>query len=148
MPGTNRAITSAQGERNRRAGESVWSDAVALPFVKKGNELRGRKLAVSFHVAGVERPRCLARHRRLQSPMACQVSGPARACDVELTASFGAQFVGPFFTEGSAPHRSTPTPRARPVTLPLPPNVIARLVPGIKPPSPDHCYAGECADRT
>jgi lysophospholipase L1-like esterase len=34
----------------------VWSDAVALPFVNKGSELRGRKLAVSFHVAGASGP--------------------------------------------------------------------------------------------
>ena len=35
-------------------GESAWSDAVALPFVNEraAAELAGRKLAVSFHVAG------------------------------------------------------------------------------------------------
>jgi lysophospholipase L1-like esterase len=57
MPGTNRAVTF--GEKNAitvAPGESVWSDAVALPFVKKGSELRGRKLAVSFHVAGSSGP--------------------------------------------------------------------------------------------
>jgi lysophospholipase L1-like esterase len=57
MPDTNRAITF--GGRNSvtvAPGESVWSDAVALPFVNKGNELRGRKLAVSFHVAGTSGP--------------------------------------------------------------------------------------------
>ncbi len=37
-------------------GESVWSDAVALPFVNRGSELRGRKLAVSFHVVGASGP--------------------------------------------------------------------------------------------
>ena len=38
MPGTNRAITFG-GKRSVTVapGESVWSDAVALPFVKKGN---------------------------------------------------------------------------------------------------------------
>lgn len=57
MPGTNRALTF--GGKNAitvAPGESVWSDAVALPFVKKGSELRGRKLAVSFHVAGSSGP--------------------------------------------------------------------------------------------
>jgi len=34
----------------------VWSDAVALPFVNRGSELRGRKLAVSFHVVGASGP--------------------------------------------------------------------------------------------
>ena len=57
--GTNRAITF--GGRNSvtiAAGQSVWSDAVALPFVRDAasNELAGRKLAVSFHVAGESGP--------------------------------------------------------------------------------------------
>jgi lysophospholipase L1-like esterase len=57
MPGTNRAITFG-GKRSVTVapGESVWSDAVALRFVNKGNELRGRKLAVSFHVVGNSGP--------------------------------------------------------------------------------------------
>ena len=39
-------------------GESVWSDAVRLPFVRNpaAIELAGRKLAVSFHVAGESGP--------------------------------------------------------------------------------------------
>ena len=57
MPGTNRAITfGGKNSVTVAPGESVWSDAVALPFVNKGNELRGRKLAVSFHVAGASGP--------------------------------------------------------------------------------------------
>jgi lysophospholipase L1-like esterase len=48
MPGTNRAITFG--------GKNSATDAVALPFVNKGSELRGRKLAVSFHVAGASGP--------------------------------------------------------------------------------------------
>lgn len=57
MPGTNRAVTFGGKKAITVApGESVWSDAVALPFVKKGSELRGRKLAVSFHVAGSSGP--------------------------------------------------------------------------------------------
>ena len=57
IPGTNRVITFG-GKRSVTVGpgESVWSDRVALPFVKKDNELRGRKLAVSFHVAGTSGP--------------------------------------------------------------------------------------------
>ena len=39
------------------AGASVWSDAVGLTFVRDpGSELTGRKLAVSFHVAGESGP--------------------------------------------------------------------------------------------
>jgi lysophospholipase L1-like esterase len=40
-------------------GESVWSDPVALPFARNaqaGQALAGRKLAVSFHVAGESGP--------------------------------------------------------------------------------------------
>ena len=57
LPGTNRAVTFG-GKKSVTvpAGASVWSDAVALPFVKPGNDLRGRKLAVSFHVAGSSGP--------------------------------------------------------------------------------------------
>ena len=57
MPGTNRPVTfGGKKSVTVAAGESVWSDPVALPFVKKGSELRGRKLAVSFHVAGQSGP--------------------------------------------------------------------------------------------
>jgi lysophospholipase L1-like esterase len=57
MPGTNRAITfGGKPAVTVPAGESAWSDPVALPFVKPGNELRGRKLAVSFHVVGESGP--------------------------------------------------------------------------------------------
>jgi lysophospholipase L1-like esterase len=40
------------------AGEQVWSDAVTLPFVRSPvqAEMAGRKLAVSFHVAGESGP--------------------------------------------------------------------------------------------
>jgi lysophospholipase L1-like esterase len=38
-------------------GQSAWSDPVALPFVKgNGTDLAGRRLAVSFHVAGESGP--------------------------------------------------------------------------------------------
>jgi lysophospholipase L1-like esterase len=57
MPGTNRKFTfGGKDAITVAAGESVWSDAVVLPFVKQGQELRGRKLAVSFHVAGNSGP--------------------------------------------------------------------------------------------
>ncbi len=57
MPGTNRKFTFGGKDAVTVApGELVWSDAVALPFVKQGQELRGRKLAVSFHVVGHSGP--------------------------------------------------------------------------------------------
>ena len=57
--GTNRAITfSGKNSITVAAGQSVWSDAVALPFVRDASaiELAGRKLAVSFHVVGDSGP--------------------------------------------------------------------------------------------
>ncbi len=57
--GTNRPLTFAGKDSVTLApGLSVWSDAVALPFVRDAaaNELVGRKLAVSFHVVGDSGP--------------------------------------------------------------------------------------------
>ena len=59
LPGTNRPVTFA-GKNSVfiAAGASAWSDPVALPFVHAFNsaEMAGRKLAVSFHVAGESGP--------------------------------------------------------------------------------------------
>ncbi len=60
MPGTNRPVAFG-GQRTVTVppGGSVWSDAVSLPFVPSGDTtmaLAGRKLAVSFHVAGESGP--------------------------------------------------------------------------------------------
>jgi len=59
VPGSNRPV----GFRGARSvtvppGGSAWSDPVALPFVRNpaAPELAGRKLAVSFHVAGESGP--------------------------------------------------------------------------------------------
>lgn len=57
--GTNRAITfGGKNSVTIPPGQSVWSDAVTLPFVRDtaSNELAGRKLAVSFHVVGESGP--------------------------------------------------------------------------------------------
>jgi lysophospholipase L1-like esterase len=57
--GTNRRVTFA-GQRavTIPPGQSVWSDAVELPWVKNPGaaELAGRKLAVSFHAPGPTGP--------------------------------------------------------------------------------------------
>jgi lysophospholipase L1-like esterase len=59
VPGTNRPVTF-DGKRSVTIspGESTWSDAVALPFVRDpgSSDLAGRKLAVSFHVADESGP--------------------------------------------------------------------------------------------
>jgi lysophospholipase L1-like esterase len=47
-----------QGSVTIPPGESTWTDAIALPFVRNpaGSELAGRKLAVSFHIPGESGP--------------------------------------------------------------------------------------------
>jgi lysophospholipase L1-like esterase len=59
VSGTNRPVVFAGGSSVTVApGASVWSDAVALPFVSDPAAplLDGRKLAVSFHIAGPSGP--------------------------------------------------------------------------------------------
>ena len=81
LPGSNRAVTfGRKGTVTVAPGESVWSDAVALPFVRKGSELRGRKLAVSFHVAGSSGP--MTWHAKaLQSSYVTPPGGGSRGAD-------------------------------------------------------------------
>src|ERR1044072_9065770 len=56
-PGTNRPVTfGGKPSVTVEPGKDVWSDSVALPFVKDVKALAGRKLAVSFHVAGETGP--------------------------------------------------------------------------------------------
>jgi lysophospholipase L1-like esterase len=58
VPGSNRAVSfGGKPAVTIAPGQSAWSDPVTLPFVKgNGGELAGRKLAVSFHVAGDSGP--------------------------------------------------------------------------------------------
>jgi lysophospholipase L1-like esterase len=57
VAGTNRPVTfGGKPSVTVEPGKDVWSDAVALPFVKDAKALAGRKLAVSFHVAGETGP--------------------------------------------------------------------------------------------
>ncbi|MEJ0077140.1 MAG: hypothetical protein WDO17_17190 [Alphaproteobacteria bacterium] len=57
MPGTNRPVTfGGKPSLTVEPGKDAWSDAVALPFVKDAKAPAGRKLAVSFHVAGESGP--------------------------------------------------------------------------------------------
>ena len=57
VKGTNRPVRFAGKEGVTVApGGSVWSDAVSLPFVKDPAEMSGRRMAVSFHVAGESGP--------------------------------------------------------------------------------------------
>src|SRR3954453_12303897 len=55
--GTNRPVTfGGKASVTIEPGKDAWSDAVALPFVKDARGLAGRKLAVSFYVAGETGP--------------------------------------------------------------------------------------------
>jgi lysophospholipase L1-like esterase len=59
VKGTNQPVLfGGQKSVTVQPGQSVMSDAVALPFVKSATDpvLRGRKLAVSFHVVGESGP--------------------------------------------------------------------------------------------
>jgi lysophospholipase L1-like esterase len=59
VAGTNRPVRfGGRPALTIAPGEEAWSDAVALPFVRDPAqpELAGRKLAVSFHVAGESGP--------------------------------------------------------------------------------------------
>src|SRR3954464_10421542 len=50
--GTNRPVTfGGKSSITVAPGDSAWSDPVALAFVKQPDDLAGRRLAVSFHVA-------------------------------------------------------------------------------------------------
>ncbi|MGO9486157.1 MAG: GDSL-type esterase/lipase family protein [Rhodomicrobium sp.] len=57
--GTNRPVTFGGSQSIAiEPGQSAWSDAVPLPFVADARpiDLQGRKLAVSFHIAGESGP--------------------------------------------------------------------------------------------
>jgi lysophospholipase L1-like esterase len=59
VKGANRRVTfGGKSQVTITPGESAWSDAIALPFIKSAanSELAGRKLAVSFHIAGESGP--------------------------------------------------------------------------------------------
>jgi lysophospholipase L1-like esterase len=57
VPGSNRPVTfGGKSSVTVPSGASAWSDPVALPFVKQPDDLAGRRLAVSFHVAGDSGP--------------------------------------------------------------------------------------------
>ena len=55
--GSNRPVTfGGKSSITVPPGSFAWSDPVALPFVKQPDDLAGRRLAVSFHIAGDSGP--------------------------------------------------------------------------------------------
>ncbi len=83
VKGTNRPVRfSGRDAVTVAPGASVWSDAVALPFVREPGDalLQGRKLAVSFHVAGESGP--MTWHAKaLQSSYVNAPGGGSHAAD-------------------------------------------------------------------
>lgn len=57
VAGSNHPVTfGGNSSVTIEPGKDIWSDAVALPFVKDAKDLAGRKLAVSFHIGGDSGP--------------------------------------------------------------------------------------------
>ena len=57
VTGSNRPVTfGGKPSITVEPGKDAWSDAVTLPFVRDAKAIAGRKLAVSFHVAGETGP--------------------------------------------------------------------------------------------
>jgi lysophospholipase L1-like esterase len=55
--GSNRPVTfGGKSSVTVPPGSSIWSDPVTLPFARQPEELAGRRLAVSFHIAGDSGP--------------------------------------------------------------------------------------------
>ncbi len=94
VPGSNRPVSFA-GRRSVSVppGGQVWSDAVTLPWVANpaGPELLGRKLAVSFHVAGETGP----------------LTWHAKALQTSYITAPGAGALGELEDEGAFPNSTT-----------------------------------------
>ncbi|MBN8988662.1 MAG: lysophospholipase [Rhizobiales bacterium] len=57
LRGSNRLVTfGGKMSVTVPPGDSVWSDPVTLPFAGQSDSLAGRRLAVSFHIAGESGP--------------------------------------------------------------------------------------------
>jgi lysophospholipase L1-like esterase len=57
LRGSNRLVTfGGKTSVTVAPGNSVWSDAVTLPFAGQPDNLAGRRMAVSFHIAGESGP--------------------------------------------------------------------------------------------
>jgi lysophospholipase L1-like esterase len=84
LKGSNRPVTfGGKPSVTVPPGSSVWSDAVALPFAKQPDELAGRKLAVSFHVAGESGPMTWHAKALTTSYVSAPGAGPKGALEDE-----------------------------------------------------------------
>jgi lysophospholipase L1-like esterase len=89
MPGTNQPVRfGGQDSVTVKPGEWVWSDPVMLPFVREPAELSGRKLAVSFHVAGESGPMTWHAKALQTSYVTAPGAGPKGAVEEEAAFPF------------------------------------------------------------
>src|SRR3954454_3324434 len=89
MPGTNRPLRfEGKDSVTIAPGQWVWSDPVALPFVREPAELSGRKLAVSFHVAGESGPMTWHAKALQTSYVTAPDAGPKGAVEEEAAFPF------------------------------------------------------------
>jgi lysophospholipase L1-like esterase len=89
MPGTNQPVRfGGQDSVTVKPGEWVWSDPVMLPFVREPAELSGRKLAVSFHVAGESGPMTWHAKALQTSYVTAPDAGPKGAVEEEAAFPF------------------------------------------------------------
>ena len=89
MPGTNQPVRfGGQDSVTVKPGEWVWSDPVTLPFVREPAELSGRKLAVSFHVAGESGPMTWHAKALQTSYVTAPGAGPKGAVEEEAAFPF------------------------------------------------------------
>ncbi len=100
MKGSNRPVTfGGKTSVTAAAGESVWSDAVTLSFVRDPSaiELAGRKLAVSFHVAGESGP--MTWHAKALQHSYVTAPGADAKCHSENEAAFPYSTTSWFFLD-------------------------------------------------
>jgi len=89
VAGTNKPVTVGNKPSvTIPPGESVWSDVVTLPFVTDPKTLAGRKLAVSFHVAGESGPMTWHAKAMQTSYLSAPGSGPKSQAEDESAFPF------------------------------------------------------------
>jgi lysophospholipase L1-like esterase len=87
--GTNRPVTfGGKPSVTVAPGQDAWSDAIALPFVQDPVALAGRRLAVSFHVAGESGPMTWHAKALTTSYVSAPASGSVAAKEDEAAFSF------------------------------------------------------------
>ncbi len=89
LHGTNRAVTfGGKSTVTIAPGSSAWSDGIALPFVHDANgiELVGRKMAVTFHIAGESGP--MTWHAKALTTSYLSAPGDGAHGDEETDAAF------------------------------------------------------------